>query len=111
MIRGTTPTFHLVLDSDVDLTDTSVYITFSEKNRGIQYTFESGDENVSITYSEGHTVIDVSMTQEQTLYIKEASKVNVQVRWVDSEGYAGATAYASIEVDPVLLDEVIVYRG
>lgn len=111
MIRGTTPTFHLVLDSDDDLTESSVYITFDDKKSGIQYTFKSGDENVDIAYENQHTVIDVSMTQEQTLAIKQTGRINVQVRWIESDGYAGATNYASIDVDPVLLDEVIEYRG
>ena len=102
MIRGTTPDY--VLTVNADLTDKAVYVTISQA--GVKVTLTN--EDMTIVGGETSTIA-IRLTQRQTLGLR-AGAASVQVRFVDSEGYAQATEIKTLTVSPVLLERVIAYE-
>ena len=105
MYQGTTPIFILTVGDDptLDLSDKSVYVTIRAQDG--QLLTKSNDD-LDITGRR----IAVRLTQAETLDMK-AGYVQIQVRWIDSEGNAMATKPTAVTVDGVLLKEVIEYGG
>lgn len=105
MYQGTTPIFILTVGDDptLDLSDKSVYVTIRAQD-GQLLTKRNDDLDIT-----GRRIA-VRLTQEETLGLK-AGYVQIQVRWIDSEGNAMATKPTAATVDGVLLKEVIEYGG
>lgn len=99
MYRGTTPTFILEVEGDVDLTlANNVYATFSQKNTVITKT--GGD---IIVRPNG---VGVYFSQEESLKFKTGA-IMVQLNWTYNEGRRSCTDIISVSVSKNLLDEVL----
>ena len=105
MIRGTTPDYILNVSGE-DLRDKTVYVTISQGTKKITM---SNDE-IGINSDGTDSVIDVRLTQEQTLGFQEGN-AKIQVRFINSQGNAEATEIVGITILPVLLERVIEYNG
>lgn len=96
----TTPTEHL--DVPLLIADKRIYVSFKFEDG--ELTFVSPD--ITVTESQGHTLIDVPLTQEQTAMFKVGETISVQVNWYD-DGERGATDPSYIKVTDNLLKEII----
>lgn len=104
MIRGTTPTFTLtVIGAEFDTS--TIYVTLSQANRKI---LTKTGEDLSVSTEDNKTIIDVYLTQQETLSFKPGI-AQIQIRWIDELGTACATPIKSIDISDVLLDGVIEY--
>lgn len=111
--RYTTPTQELTIDG-VDLTESSVYVTYRQGDR-VQ-TFTGNDITVEQIIKPGTeesehptvlgTKISVFFTQEITSVFSEREDIRVQVNWLDGKK-RNATVIARCKVDGNLLEEVI----
>ena len=99
MVRGTTPTFKLILNDDtVDLTTaTKVYVTFSQN--GIKLT---KSEDLEILEKE----VDVYLSQEETLAFV-LSSVEIQINWIYGDGKRACTNIVRVPVGRNLINEVL----
>lgn len=99
MVRGTTPTFKLILNDDtVDLTTaTKVYVTFSQN--GIKLT---KSEDLEILEKE----VDVFLSQEETLAFV-LSSVEIQINWIYGDGKRACTNIVRVPVGRNLISEVL----
>lgn len=104
MRQGTTPTYTLVVD-DYDLTDKTVFVTISRKDKDITLT---GDR-LTVAYDGNSSTIAFRLTQRETFALP-LGKAEVQVRFIDSSGVALATDIMPIEVTRVLQAGVIEYE-
>lgn len=106
MYRGTTPTIPIRI-KNVNLTEAHLFLTFESRTHN-QITLECpGDFTVEMDGTD--TVGEVTLTQKQTLSLS-ATPHEVQIRWITSEGVAGATVKQTVNVNDVLLKGVINYE-
>ncbi len=109
MIRGTTPTFHLIIDEH-DLTGAKVFVTIEGNKNDVKLNWVTGDEGYElVSASEESSEIAITLSQEQSLLLP-TGKAEVQVRWIFPDGSAKATEPATIEVGKVLFDQEIKYE-
>lgn len=101
MRRGTTPTYELVVE-DADISSWSVIVTLKAAHRRIDLSGERLTVEASTEEGAEQTVITFSLTQNETLSLREG-KCEVQVRAVKG-AQAVATDIGEIEVLPILLD-------
>lgn len=104
MIRGTTPTYTLVIPGE-DLTNQRVFVTVKQGKKEIN---KRRDDLIVAADAEGSTVV-LTLSQEETLSLKENAETLVQARWIDANGVAGATESSPLTVGKVLNEEVIRY--
>lgn len=111
MYRGTTPTLPIRI-AGADLTEAKLFLTIQDgKNEQKQITLETPvDFTVTYDAESGATVGDVTLSQEQTLFLSEGS-CTAQVRFIFADGTAGTTLKRSLSVNDVLLKDVIAYDG
>ena len=101
MIRGTTPVLHFTLP--FSLNEAKVcWITFAQ-NKNECFTGELNDECCEW---EG-TQITINMTQEQTLKLKSAFEVLIQIRILTNQDEALASNIITVPVRDILRDGVI----
>ena len=105
MYRGTTPTIPIRVKG-IDLTEAKLFLTFESPTKK-QLTLEC-PRDFTVELDGTDTVGYVELTQEQTLMLS-ASNHFVQIRWVESDGTAGATKTQQVSVKDVLLKGVIHY--
>lgn len=100
MIRGTTPTFQLILkDETIDLTEAlNVYATFKQGSKVITKTGE--DIDVSPTQ------VDVYMSQEETLGFRYGD-IRIQLNWTYSDGSRACTKIVKKNVGKNLIERVL----
>jgi len=112
MRRGTTPTVTLTItnpdNTDCDLTGYELYITFQEKTvnkKDTPYSFtkRETDEGVEILHEDLATVINITLTQQETLGFSTDSIVQVQLR-CKTLNIAQATTIKDFKVEEILLD-------
>lgn len=116
MRRGTTPTITFTVtnadNSDCDLTDHELYITFQEKpssrdtnKRSTLYSFtkRETDENVNVSHEGLSTVIEIKLTQAETLGFSTGRTVQVQLR-CKALDMVQATTIEGFKVEEILLD-------
>lgn len=106
MYRGTTPTFTLQLNSDLDLTSMEqIWVTF--KNKSAEVTYEKDD----VTIDAENCTITVHMTQEDSLKFQTCGvlqgKIELQVRLLDNQGVASASNIAEVDLLRILKEGVI----
>ena len=103
MIRGTTPTFVLNLETDtIDLTEANnVYISLETDS--VEMLKQNGDEGVEIQPHQ----ISVYLTQAETLQFAEKSKIEIQVNWTYANGSRGCTDIAKVSVGRNLVYKVL----
>lgn len=101
MIRGTTPTFSLMLnDETVNLTEAqNVYATFKNLNTLITKT---GDD-ITVTANQ----VDVFLSQEETLLFNDGSKVEVQLNWTYEDGKRACSNIIEVYVGKNLIGSVL----
>lgn len=100
MIRGTTPTFSLIInDQTLDLTQClNVYVTFKQRDKALVKT---GDD-ITVTAQQ----VDVYLSQEETLSFV-AGSLQVQLNWTYIEGRRACTQIKTIDIGENLLPKVI----
>ena len=105
MIRGTTPTFKLLInDQSVDLTSASyVYATF--KQLGGETITKTGAD-LTVTAQE----VDVYLDQAETLKFAKGV-IDVQLNWVYSNDARACTSIVRIGVGENLLPRVLPPQG
>lgn len=99
MIQGTTPThkFHIPIDSSII---SSVRITYAQQGR-VLLTKETEDCRMS------DNVIELKLTQEETLLFDEFSSVQIQVRVLTAGGDALASELIRVPCGAILDKEVL----
>ena len=107
MIRGTTPDYILSLPG-YDLTGKRVYVTIVQKNVEINKTNEDVEINVDTSGQTTISTIALTLTQQETLSIKEGS-ASIQVKMIDSDGHVDGTKETTVQVEKALLEKVITY--
>ena len=105
MIRGTTPTFTLIING-YDLTEMTVHVTLTQGDTAITLT----GNRLATAFDDESSTIVFRLTQEETLSLKKGTAL-IQVRFVDAAGEAYATEDQRLSVDPVLEEGVIEYAG
>ena len=96
MTRGTTPTH--IIETDISLADVeALYITYSQRDKVI---IEKSLEDVEIN---GH-LINIKLTQEDTLSFNDADEVLIQIRARLSDGTAVASNLMRTDVKKILKD-------
>lgn len=99
MIRGTTPTFQLKLNGDVDLTEAdNVYATFEQ---GCYSTTKTGDD---IEVSEDQ--VDVYFDQSESLKFRQGF-VDIQLNWTFDNGKRACSNIVKISVGKNLIGKVL----
>lgn len=108
MIRGTTPAKALTIEG-IDLTGYSYEVALKQGNKVI--TKQDEDCDLVVTTEDGTptSVINFSLSQEETLALKAGNMVKIQVRYIDDGGQAGATSIAKELVSDIVRDGVIEY--
>lgn len=105
MRRGSTPDYMLTV-AGYDLTSCTTYLTIEQYANQLNLT---GDR-LTITYDGSASTIVFSLTQEETLAFNSGG-ADVQVRFIDSQGKAYVTDIQTMNIRPVLFEEVIEYVG
>ena len=95
MYRGTTPTNTITVD--LDLTQMTVFVTYSQSGRGI---FEKSGEALEISSD----AVITRLSQKDTLKLKATQQVNIQIRYVFPDGTAGASNIMTVDVGEILKD-------
>ena len=96
MIRGTTPTLEFVLPFAVTSAD-KIWITFSQKGKEV-FTIETQDCKIN------ETVIQVVLTQQQTLKLLSETTLEIQIRLLTDTGVAMASQIILTTVQRILKD-------
>ena len=99
MRRGTTPT--LTFNVDADLIGWDCWVTLN--NNGTLTTFE--DNRLTKTLVDGRTVIEVTLTQAETLAMS-VGNAEAQIRAYNN-GAAVATDISTFGIGRILMDGVI----
>lgn len=99
MRRGTTPIYNFAIN--VDLTQATVFVTFTQKTVVVEKTGEA------LTISPYN--IAVQLTQEDTLSFTAGKPVKCQIRYITADGYADASDIYEMEVTDVLKDGEIAH--
>lgn len=107
MTRGTTPTIEVTLEK-VDVTEARIFLTLQDDN-GKQMTFDSATDDFTVTFEDPDTVIELSLSQEQTFSLAPG-RHSSQIRFIFPDGQTGATLIYPVNVDNVLLNQVISYE-
>lgn len=104
-IRGTTPDYILTVKG-VDLRGMSVIVTIRQGNREL----DKGTGDLLITSDGTDSVIALTLSQEDTLYLQEGAAA-VQVKFIDVENVARGTDIQTINVNRALYERVIEYAA
>ena len=99
MRRATTPT--IKIDIDKDLTEYFYRVAFKQK--GLKTIVKDQDD---CTLSEDGKLIEVPLTQEETLSFYANNKVMVQVRY-GKNGIVCATNIVTIDIRDILDEEIV----
>ena len=101
MIRGTTPTFKLMLnDETVDLTQAvNVYATFKSRDNVLTKT------GSDITTSANE--VDVFLSQEETLSFCTKEPLLVQLNWTYADGVRACSNIIKVAINDNLVNEVL----
>lgn len=104
MRRGTTPTITIRVKGE-DFDGSMLYVTLEQG--AIQLTKTGSD--VLVTPTETGSTVAIFLTQEETLMFTKGT-ARIQIRWINSSGIADASPIKNIEVNPILLEGVIVWQ-
>ena len=101
MKRGSTPVH--IFRTNVDLTGARVYVTYSQNGRAV---VEKTGEDVAVMQD----MVIVRLSQKDTLSFRASCHtVQMQIRYVFSDGTADASDIMEAEVGEVLKDGEIAY--
>ena len=108
MRRGTTPTITLTVTNEdgsaCDLTESDVYITLHLAGDLSTNDITKENADVDISTDDNATVIEIPLTQAETLAWPEGGTLEVQLRCKDGNDYAQATNITTISVERILLE-------
>lgn len=104
MRRGTTPTITIRVRGE-DFEGSTLYVTLEQ---GALELTKSGSD-VLVTPTETGSTVAIFLTQEETLMFAKGT-ARIQIRWINSSGIADASPIKNIEVNPILLEGVIVWQ-
>lgn len=104
MRRGTTPTITIRVTGE-DFDGSTLYVTLEQ---GALELTKSGSD-VLVTPTETGSTVAIFLTQEETLMFAKGT-ARIQIRWINSSGIADASPIKNIEVNPILLEGVIVWQ-
>lgn len=105
MYQGTTPELMLKVEG-TDLTDKTIFVTIRCGN----YVLTKTGNSLSVIYADNYSIVVVKLSQKETLMMKK-SEAEVQVRFIDSSGFANATNKAKFNVKESLYQSIIKYSG
>ena len=105
MYQGTTPALKLKIEG-ADLTDKTIFVTIQCGN----YVLTKTGDSLSVTYVDDYSVVIVRLSQRETLMMRKL-EAEVQVRFIDSSGFADATNKAKFNVKESLYQSIIKYYG
>lgn len=109
MTQGTTPLLELTVDQDIS--ECAIFITLKDVQNDNIYTYTNTDtEFVDMTVLDDTTTIHLRLTQEDTLAMS-VGQIDVQVRFINSEGIADATNVRRIVNLEALYTEEISYSS
>lgn len=107
MVQGTTPLIELTVNQDI--TECTVYVSFKDVTTSTVTTYSNDDDEfVSMESMYGDTTILIQLTQEETLALS-VGQIDIQVRFIDSEGVAGITNIRRVTNLEALYTSVIDY--
>lgn len=106
MRRGTTPSYLLRIVGD-DISEFKIVVTIEQEGKLFNLTGDRLD--VSFDDETGDTLILFTLTQEETLNFKTGS-ASVQVRAINTDGYAVASNDGVISIRKILYEELIRYE-
>lgn len=98
--RGSTPIN--VFKVNIDLTGATVFITYSQLGEVI---IEKTGDDVIIT----EDTISTSLTQEDTLKLMDNQLVEMQIRYIKSNGISDSSNIITASVGKILKDGIIEY--
>lgn len=99
MIRGTTPTFQLLIDESVDLTQTDhVYATFKQDC----FMLTKTGEDIEVSEHQ----VDVYFSQEESLKFRKGA-MDVQLNWTFQNGKRACTNIVSVKIGENLINGVL----
>lgn len=102
IVQATTPTFVFAIsDASVDLTATTVYVTFTQGKNKVTKT--SRDSTMLVERNS----VTLSLEQSDTVPFTDRSTASVQMNWVYPDGSRGATETVELEIAKNLLPEVL----
>lgn len=97
--RGTTPTVMVDVDG-VDLTGWTTWVSVRSGRTSLDLT----GARVTTEPRDGGCTVAVTLTQEETLRMRDGDSVRIQVRAVSALGEAVATSVATESVGGILMD-------
>lgn len=106
MRQGTTPAY-LVKVVGWDLTDKTVLVTLRDVRK--EEVTKTGSD-LTVTFDGENSLIAFKLSQEDTFAL-HVGKVELQVRFIGSNGNAYATDVVKVDQRNVLLKKVIRYDG
>lgn len=109
MFRGSTPTLPIEIIG-ADLSRAKLFLTIMSTRDGKKFTLKTPDD-FTVTYNsaKNRTEGEVTLTQEQTLSLKEGT-CKAQIRYIFQDGSADATLQTTIDINDVLMRDVITYE-
>lgn len=105
MRQGTTPSYAVTV-AGYDLTDKTVFITL--RGRMGRLVTKTGSD-LTVTYDGTDSLIAFRLSQKETLYLP-VGNVEIQARFIDSEGVAYATNIVQLSNLNILLNGEIDYK-
>lgn len=103
LIRGTTPTIIITVETEIDFDDVSaVWIYISQQNK-VKVDKELSD----VTFDKAKRTITVTLSQNDTLALKADAEALFQIRLLMVNGTAFATRASKVKVIEVYKNGVI----
>lgn len=106
LIRGTTPTIVITVQTEIDLHQVSeVWIYISQQNK-----VRVDKQLVDVTFNYEQRIMSVTLNQDDTLALKEGEAL-FQIRLLLVDGTALATLASKVDVKPIYKPGVISHEG
>lgn len=111
MIQATTPTVVLTLPETVDLTTArEIYVSFRQRSAPLSpepYSSVLTKTLGADVWLTGTHIINVYLSQAETLAFEPCKAVEVQVNWITAGGDREATLIETIKIFDNIIDSVI----
>lgn len=98
--RGTTPTN--TFKTSVSLVGARIYVTYTQAGETV---FEKTNEDMQVT----DDAVIVTLSQEDTLALDATKMVEIQIRYINSDGVADASNIITTSTKRILKDGEISY--
>ena len=99
MVRGTTPTFIIQIEDDIDLTEArNVYVTFEQDTLKMTKT----GQDIEVSEKE----VDVFLTQSETLQFS-VGMMDIQLNWTYDDNKRACSNIIVVNIERNLINEVL----